>query len=209
MRNTQSGFKTFFFFWLMVGMFSFTTLYASENTRIEEENASPMPEIPLKQAIGEAAYNDAMKSGMYRYVGNTKCRLCHRNFFIGRKQDPHDYAMEAIVKSGNEANARCLRCHTTGHGVDSGFVSMESTPRLANVQCEGCHGPGNVHIKMIKEKRHGGGFLAGSDRPERLVKMCTGCHTERWNRSYHDLPAAYNKYRNADPNSAKKSNRSQ
>ncbi|TKI68674.1 hypothetical protein FCU45_09670 [Sulfurimonas crateris] len=183
------------------------SLGAVENQRVIEELNSPMPEIPLKRAMGDRAYNDAINSGEYSYVGNSKCRLCHRNFFLGRKNDPHDHAMENLVASGDDKNSHCLMCHSTGHGTPTGFVDMEKTPRLANVQCEGCHGPGNVHIALAKDKSRnevkkftGGGFLAGEDNPEILRKMCTSCHTERWNRSYHDFDKAYNSYRKADPN---------
>lgn len=56
-----------------------------------------MTAVPLKNALGEAAYNEAMGSGEYKYVGNDKCRLCHRDFFVGRKLDHHDHAMSYIV----------------------------------------------------------------------------------------------------------------
>jgi cytochrome c5 len=182
------------------------SLDAVENQRVIDELNSPMPEIPLKNAMGEKAYNDAINSGEYSYVGNSKCRLCHRNFFLGRKNDPHDHAMESLIAEGQDKNSHCLMCHSTGHGTPTGFEDMEKTPRLANVQCEGCHGPGNVHIALAKDKSRndvkrftGGGFLAGEDNPQILRKMCTSCHTDRWNRSYHDFDKAYNSYRKADP----------
>ena len=196
-------------FWIILSLFFTLSLGigAVENQRVIEELNSPMPEIPLKRAMGEKAYNDAINSGKYNYVGNSKCRLCHRNFFLGRKNDPHDHAMENLVAYGEEKNSRCLMCHSTGHGTPSGFIDMEKTPRLANVQCEGCHGPGNVHIAMAKDKSKnevkkftGGGFLAGEDNPQILKKMCTSCHTDRWDRSYHDFNKAYNSYKKADPN---------
>ncbi len=183
-------------------LFSLAT--SSENIRIKEECASPMPPIPLKYAMGDESYNKAIDSGDYRFVGNTKCRLCHRKFFIGRKKDLHDFAMKHLVEGEYEDNPRCLMCHSTGYGMPTGFVNMKRTPRLANVQCEGCHGPGNVHIRLAKEKKPAGGFLAGEDNPKRLVRMCNSCHTKRWNKSYHDLEKAYDKYRNADPNTKKK-----
>ena len=183
------------------------SLDAVENQRVIEELNSPMPEIPLKNAMGAKAYNDAINSGEYSYVGNSKCRLCHRNFFLGRKNDPHDHAMESLAAEGQDKNSHCLMCHSTGHGTPTGFEDMEKTPRLANVQCEGCHGPGNVHIALAKDKSRndvkrftGGGFLAGEDNPQILRKMCTSCHTDRWNRSYHDFDKAYNSYKKADPN---------
>ncbi len=169
---------------------------------ISETLASEVVINPLKASMGDKAYDDAIGSGKYRYVGNSKCRLCHRKFFIGRKKDPHDYAMKNLVASGHENTNKCLPCHSTGYGVPTGFVSIEATPRLSNVQCEGCHGPGNIHVKLTK-RRLEGGFLAGQDSPKVLKNMCIQCHTDRWNKSYHDLDAAYDKYKKADPRSQK------
>jgi hypothetical protein len=195
--------KTAVFFILFTSL-----LFGEQNQRVMDELASSVPEIPLKNAMGEKAYNDAMNSNKYSYVGNSKCRLCHRNFFLGRKKDPHDHAMESLAISNNEKNSHCLMCHSTGHKMPSGFVDMEQTPRLANVQCEGCHGPGNVHIQMAQDKAKnetkrfsGGGFLAGVDNPQVLKKMCTSCHTKRWDRAYHDFQKAYDSYKEADPSS--------
>lgn len=174
-------------------------VWGTDNPRISDELNSPMTQIPLKSAMGDAAYNEAIASGEYRYTGNDKCRLCHRDFFIGRKQDHHDHAMDYISSSEYRSNPRCLVCHGTGYGVPTGFVVLEKTPRLANVQCEGCHGPGSNHIKIASVKKTGGGFLAGEDRPDRLKKMCKTCHTSRWNRSYTDFESAYAKYKKAVP----------
>ncbi len=177
-----------------------TTVLTAQEDRVKAELNAKDEKIPLKEALGDASFKMAMNSGRYEYVGNTKCRLCHRKFFLGRKNDPHDFAMDSLRKEGHENNPRCLSCHATGFGVPTGFVSMKETPRLANVQCEGCHGPGNLHVKNSKVKKGGGGFLAGVNRPDRIKKMCKSCHTERWDRAYHDFNSAYDKYRNADPN---------
>jgi hypothetical protein len=169
---------------------------AGKDPRIQEEldAESPAP-IPLVNTIGEDEVNEAIASGKYWYVGNSKCRLCHRDFFLGRKQDAHDYALKKISKSEYADNPRCLICHSTGFGIETGFVSMEKTPRLANVQCEGCHGPGSEHVR-IRDK---GGFLAGPDRPERIKRMCRSCHNERWNKAFDDFDATYEKYKNPVP----------
>ena len=167
----------------------------AQGDRIHQELAEPGYIIPLKNALGEEKFNEAMASGKYRYTGNIKCRLCHREFFLGRKQDPHDHAYKDIVKKGYGDNPECLGCHATGFGVDTGFVDFQQTPRLANVQCEGCHGPGNIHIEM----RSAGGFLAGTDRPDLIRKMCLSCHNERWDRSFKDFEEAYNRYKSPIP----------
>ncbi|MCK9455473.1 hypothetical protein, partial [Sulfurimonas sp.] len=65
---------------VVLALLFFVNLYAVEDQRVIDELNSPMPEIPLKQSMGDRAYNDAINSGEYNYVGNSKCRLCHRNF---------------------------------------------------------------------------------------------------------------------------------
>ena len=158
-----------------------------------KETTPPM--IPLKNVLGEKAFNEAMASGKYSFATNFKCRLCHRDFFIGRKQDVHDRAFAMVLESGHGETGSCLGCHTTGYGLKGGFKSPILTPRLANVQCEGCHGPGSEHIR-----RNGkGGFLAGTVDPENLKKMCLTCHSGRWTNSFDDFEAAYNSYKTAKP----------
>ncbi len=172
------------------------TLQASE-ARIQAVLKEPLPVPPLINVLGQEIYDAAMATGRYSYAGNTKCRLCHREFFLGRKKDKHDFALEKVIEMGYGENPRCLTCHATGYGIEGGFTSMKETPRLANVQCEGCHGPGSVHVK----RRDAGGFLSGTDRPERIKKMCQSCHTERWDRSFHpsDFEVVYKKYSNPTP----------
>jgi len=191
----------------IIQFFLLTSLSANDNQRILDELKSPMPPIPLKFALGDKAYDNAIGSGKYRYLGSSKCRLCHRKFFIGRKKDPHDSSMKSLVVTGYEENSRCLICHSTGYGTKSGYVSKAWTPRLANVQCEGCHGPGNIHVALAKNKSRNrqefteGGFLAGQDSPKVLKKMCVSCHTKRWDKSYHDLDSSYKSYKKANPKS--------
>jgi len=202
-QSVKVKFRVIGFLAISLTMFAIQADAAED--RIASELAASSHTIPLKEAMGEKAYNDAMASGQYQYVGNSKCRLCHREFFLGRKEDHHDFAMDTLKTGAHQDNASCLTCHATGFGVPSGFVNMTETPRLANVQCEGCHGPGNVHIDLAKQQMRSKkkepvhGFLAGPDNPVRLKKMCLNCHTERWNRSFDDLNSAYNKYRKALP----------
>lgn len=169
---------------------------SAEEARIAEEVVDPNPTtIPLREAIGVQPLREALDSGRYTYMGNAKCRLCHRDFFLGRKQDAHDHSFEKLIGTEHQSNSRCLACHTTGHGITGGFTTIEQTPRLMNVQCEGCHGPGSEHIRRNAK----GGFLAGTDRPEILQKMCLACHNGRWNRAFTDFHKAYDSYKSARP----------
>lgn len=164
--------------------------------RVQHELQSSTEIVPpLRKALGDKAYAEAMDSGEYNYIGNLKCRLCHREFFVGRKHDAHESAYRKLLSDPYTDNPRCLSCHTTGHGNPGGFISMRETPNLANVQCEGCHGPGNQHM----QRNAAGGFLAGKDNSHLLKKMCLACHASPWNKSFSNLDAAYEKYKKAKP----------
>ncbi len=199
---------------------------AAGDKRIQQELRDPNPTLnPLQKALGKKGYERAMASGKYRYVGNVKCRLCHREFFVGRKKDPHIYSYEHLIATGYQKNKRCLGCHTTGFGVPTGFTSFGKTPKLVGVQCEGCHGPGSEHVRLHRDdaspfgigiprprtpkktkngkKEIKGGFLAGADSPRIIKRMCLSCHTKRWGRSFkrtpHDFQAAYDLYKTPFP----------
>lgn len=184
---------------LLVVLLCLGGVATAQDARIEAQLRAPEPPvIPLKQVLGEQVFNEAMASGKYSFATNFKCRLCHRDFFLGRKQDVHDHAFAKLRESGHGEEEQCLGCHTTGFGVNGGFKSPTLSPQLANVQCEGCHGPGSEHIRRNAR----GGFLAGTDRPDRLKQMCLSCHNERWGRAFDDFDAAYNSYKTAKPGAA-------
>lgn len=172
-----------YLFLFLVVLVAWPLAVSAQDQRIDDElgDSSPIV-IPLKEALGEVKFNEAINSGEYKYTGNLKCRLCHRDFFKGRKRDPHVHTFKKSIKKKYYNEARCLACHTTGYGVKTGFTSVKKTPKLVNVQCEGCHGPGSKHIENV----HDGGFLAGPDRPDLIKKMCHACHNSRWNKSFTD-----------------------
>ena len=79
------------------------------------------------------------------YVGADYCLQCHADYHADWSQTVHAGAYQTLVDGGNGDNYLCLPCHTVGYGQASGFVNIDSTPHLANVQCENCHGPGSNH----------------------------------------------------------------
>ncbi|MHC4471516.1 MAG: multiheme c-type cytochrome [Planctomycetota bacterium] len=96
-----------------------------------------------------------------KYKGSKACKLCHDKEHEGSGFNPwtawqemkHAKAIESLtaeqIASGKDHKGRaCVQCHTTGYGK-GGFESKEKTPKLANVGCESCHGPGSLHITTM------------------------------------------------------------
>ena len=104
-----------------------------------------------------------------KYIGMESCARCHDGTVSDFMVSPHFRAFRRLTESGNERNARCLPCHTTGYGRFSGY-DPESDEKgginLRGVQCEACHGPGTKHTRNGKYR-------------ERARKVCRECHNAR------------------------------
>jgi hypothetical protein len=101
------------------------------------------------------------------YKGAKKCKACHMKQYKSWAKTSMATSFENLkagVKVAEKAaagledkdythDATCLPCHTTGYGKPGGFVSIEETPKLANVQCEECHGPGSIYYKTMKKSK--------------------------------------------------------
>lgn len=91
------------------------------------------------------------------YVGSAKCAECHNKpdtaiYDRFRKFSRKSQAYQSVKRmKGLSPKERegCYRCHTTGYGKPTGFVSPEKTPHLADVGCEACHGPGKLHTQSM------------------------------------------------------------
>jgi predicted CXXCH cytochrome family protein len=79
------------------------------------------------------------------YVGYQSCVDCHAEEAGLWVHTIHATAYDELLDTSEADLPICLPCHTVGYGKPSGFVDIESTPQLANVQCECCHGPGSNH----------------------------------------------------------------
>ena len=110
----------------------------------------------------------AVAANAAEYVGASKCKACHLKEYKSWKKTLMADSFENL-KAGAKADAKkkagldpdkdythdegCLKCHTTGYGKPGGFVSIEKTPKLAGVQCEGCHGPGSEYSAVMKKNQ--------------------------------------------------------
>lgn len=108
------------------------------------------------------------------FVGSEVCRRCHSEIYQEWSQTHHAGALASLAAIGQDTNAACLQCHTVGWAYQqqnrqAGFTDMATTPHLANVQCENCHGPGREHVEDP-----GGHLMVKALDAE----LCGTCHTD-------------------------------
>lgn len=119
------------------------------------------------------------------YVGQSVCRGCHPKTHDGWAETVHAGALGTLKAIGQQNNKGCLPCHSVGFGLPGGFVSETTTPRLAGVQCENCHGPAANHISDP-------GDLKARPVISLTGSLCGGCHNgfhhptfDEWSKAGH------------------------
>lgn len=109
-------------------------------------------------------------------AGAKACVDCHEKAFKVWEKSSHAYAIETLKRTRDHFNDACLECHVTGFGDSQGYVNYLRTPRLANVQCEACHGPALQHSRSPQMYHPGVGELT-QVRKKVSQKFCLRCHT--------------------------------
>jgi hypothetical protein len=89
------------------------------------------------------------------FVGSDKCKDCHQAEFGIWQASKHSHAYDSLAKlatkpANRQYDPECVRCHTVGFGYVTGFVDATKTPKLKDVGCENCHGPGSLHVANPK-----------------------------------------------------------
>ncbi len=90
------------------------------------------------------------------FVGTDACKNCHEESYRVWKKSPHSRAFATLQNLNPPRNfdPECISCHVVGwHPTKffpylSGYLSEKETPKLTNVGCEDCHGPGQLHVRM-------------------------------------------------------------
>ncbi len=137
--------------------------------------------------------------GGFSYAGTKKCKPCHLKEYNAWSETKMAKAFD-LLKPGAAAAAKtkakldpnkdytkdptCLACHTTGYGKPGGFVDMESTPDMAGVGCEMCHGPGGTYLKTeymsLQNKEFKRAALVAVGLVGAISKdQCTPCHNAK------------------------------
>jgi Cytochrome c554 and c-prime len=133
---------------------------------------------------------------VHPYVGTQKCKPCHIKEQKSWAETKMAKAMESL-KPGVAAERKtaagldpnkdythdksCLACHTTGYGKPGGFVDLETTPALAGVGCEMCHGAGGTYtgktyMTFQNKEYKKADLVAVGLVGEVTAAQCTVCH---------------------------------
>ena len=92
-------------------------------------------------------------------------------------------------RNGQNWNGMCAECHSTNlqKNFDPQTQTYATTWSDIDVGCEGCHGPGSIHLDWARippmgrpELRNAGLVVPTYDlSSDRLVQMCAPCHARR------------------------------
>jgi hypothetical protein len=88
-----------------------------------------------------------------RFLGADLCIRCHQSEGEQWKSTSHAVAWKTLTDGGNDTKAECVSCHVVGYRKPGGFQSVADAPKLANVQCENCHGMGTMHESFANPKK--------------------------------------------------------
>lgn len=101
-----------------------------------------------------------------KYSGSQACISCHKDASTVWHDSAHSRAYHDLAIQGHGLDPDCVSCHVTGLSSTNGFRSVQTTPSLARVTCESCHGPGAAHVANPRWVH-----LSISQT------VCLGCHT--------------------------------
>jgi len=125
--------------------------------------------------VRKFAPHKTSQEGVNIYVGSVSCGTCHLEQLEQWRGTAHARAFATLVKKGSQFDPECVGCHVTGYGRGNGFHDAKSTPAMANVQCEECHGPGMQHFRYQSSEGKQGNE-AEATFPEITKSVCVRCH---------------------------------
>jgi hypothetical protein len=131
-----------------------------------EKNRIAINEIRKRQAPAADPAAARVTLPGSTFVRADACQSCHAEEYRLWQSSAHAHAFRILEEKHQDFNPDCVGCHTTGFRRPTGFLNAKSTPELANVQCEACHGPGKNH----PEPEGAGYGPVGGD-------FCVSCHT--------------------------------
>jgi len=94
-----------------------------------------------------AAYPRSYGSEKENFLGERACKSCHDDAWKVYAGSAHRRAFNSIRNKGQNFEPECIVCHTTGYQYKNGYSDQSPYNKLANVQCEACHGYGTEHAR--------------------------------------------------------------
>ena len=136
-----------------------TRTYPAQQEMLDFVNA-----VPIERKVSRATAPGKAIVGA-SFIGSAGCKSCHQAEFTQWRSTGHARAMQTLRTQGGHDDATCRGCHVTGATAADGFRDLTSTPYLAEVGCESCHGAGREHSRDPNR------------RLSRItVATCSGCH---------------------------------
>lgn len=159
-----------------------------------------------------------------KYTGTEGCK-CHKTEIEEWQASKHAKAFEELLKPGDKKEAKkrqrlfsklneklkdnekldpakdystdkkCLPCHVVGYDERGGFEDIKSTPAMAGVGCEMCHGPGSDYRVIHKDKdmtfTQAEVKAAGQTYGSQDEKVCRKCHDNKDSPMRSDVDEKY------------------
>ncbi|MCL5098759.1 MAG: hypothetical protein M1608_14755 [Candidatus Omnitrophica bacterium] len=113
------------------------------------------------------------------YAGTEKCLPCHESAAKAWHRSGHARAFTTLTDRNADADPKCIGCHTVGFGRPSGYRREFAAAKLVDVGCEGCHGPGSLHLRQ----REGDPSIIFTFRPLDAGD-CIKCHYGEFSRPF-------------------------
>jgi len=155
--------------------------FSLQGSDIRSYNAEPMgPEVAddagvkqlydayLREVAREDLWSQQLRQNGPAFAGSQKCGSCHQESYKVWKSSDHSHALATLAAQGHQYDPECMVCHVTGGELKAGFQSEMSTPQLAMVGCESCHGAGAAHAAKPRLVR----------MPKTIAHQCMSCHTK-------------------------------
>lgn len=134
----------------------------------------------------------AVSAQNYKYIGASKCKMCHNKPATGKQFEkwsnaPHAGAYATLNSEESWAYAKehgiadptkeasCLECHSTYHAADAKLRA--TITETEGVSCETCHGAGSAYkaASVMRDKEYA--MERGLIEPTEAV--CKTCHNEK------------------------------
>jgi hypothetical protein len=163
---------------------------AADTTKKEEAADTTEKEEAADTTKKEAAAEEDTTEVVFKYIGNTKCKMCHNSPKKGAIHDvwaktKHATAYATLANEESKKIAKemgikdaqkdekCLICHVTGYGQPTADkYSVEE-----GVGCEACHGPGENYWKpkVMADKK----LAMENGLVEPTEELCVFCHNKK------------------------------